>query len=116
MLEIGAGAAMTKSKIAVAVALSLLALVVIGWASGLRIFVIQPIGAVPEGVTAIVMGVPGLRPIDSPDAFCYRNLGSVTLLCRGMIAGKVAEEGKIIVKLPYSGALYRLSGAPEVDG
>ncbi len=42
------------------------------WLAGLRISVIQPIGAIPNGVTAVVVGVRGISFIDSPDAVCAR--------------------------------------------
>jgi len=99
--------------------LSLAALVVAvpvaAYVAGVRVFVIQPIGAIPDGVTAVVHGVPGLRFVDSPDAFCYRNTGGVSLLCRGITAGKVAGDGTILARLPYMPFLYALSGAPDVD-
>ena len=79
----------------------------------LRIFVIQPIGAVPEGRTVLVSGVPALRLIDSPDAFCVREQGFVNLLCRGAVINRVANEGTIVWRLPYSEFLYGLTGAPE---
>lgn len=82
------------------------------WIAGVRIFVVQPIGALPKGVTAVVINIRGLNFIDSPDAFCLRN-GSPNLLCRGMAIGKVAKEGKILIRLPYSDFLYKLSGAPD---
>ncbi|OCJ38024.1 hypothetical protein [Agrobacterium tumefaciens] len=82
------------------------------WIAGVRIFVVQPIGALPKGVTAVVINIRGLNFIDSPDAFCSRN-GSPNLLCRGMAIGRVAKEGKILLRLPYSKILYHLSGAPD---
>lgn len=93
---------------------TLLLLVLAAYIAGVRVFVIQPIGAIPEGVTAIVYGVPGLRPIDSPDAFCEREQGYVNLLCRGVTAGMVARDGKILMRLPYSDWLYAMSGAPPM--
>lgn len=82
------------------------------WIGGVRVFVIQPIGAVPEGVTAIVVNIRGLNFIDSPDAFCARQ-GQPNLLCRGMTAARVAAQGKIILRLPYNQTLYDLTGAPD---
>jgi len=84
------------------------------WASEMRVFVVQPIGAIPKGVTVIVYGVEGLRFIDSPDAFCQRKSGGVSLFCRGTTAGKVVREGTILLRLPFSRTLYTLSGAPEL--
>lgn len=89
---------------------ALLALVI--WLAGIRVFVIQPIGAIPDGVTVIVANIRGLNFIDSPDAFCMR-VGSPNLLCRGMVAARVAKEGTIIVRLPYSQILYGMTGAPQ---
>lgn len=80
------------------------------WLGGVRIFVIQPIGAIPKGVTAVVVGIRGLNFVDSPDAVCAR-LGQRNLFCRGSAAARVANEGKIILRLPYSETLYRMTGA-----
>ncbi|WDZ75449.1 hypothetical protein PWG15_12560 [Ensifer adhaerens] len=98
-----------KGLIAICVAL---AVILIVWLGGIRIFVIQPIGAIPEGVTAIVVNIRGLNFIDSPDAFCARQ-GQPNLICRGMSAARVAQEGTVVLRLPYSQALYDLSGAPD---
>ncbi|MER9313530.1 hypothetical protein NKI51_30450 [Mesorhizobium australicum] len=91
------------------------AAIIIAWSVGVRIFVIQPIGAIPDGVTVIVFGVPNLQFVDSPDAVCQRTQGGVSLLCRGMTAAAIANRGKILARLPYSGILFRLSGAPVLD-
>ncbi len=81
------------------------------WLGGVRVLVIQPVGAIPNGVTAIVINIRGLNFIDSPDAFCSRQ-GQPSLLCRGMTAARVAAEGTILLRLPYSQTLYNLTGAP----
>lgn len=85
------------------------------WIGGIRVIVIQPIGALPEGVTAVVAGIPGARLIDSPDALCYRRQGGVSLLCRGATAAAVAKEGTILLRLPYSETLFRMTGGPFRD-
>jgi hypothetical protein len=99
------------------VVLAVILVTVVGGAylADVRVFVVQPIGAVPEGVTVVVTGSPGLRFIDSPDAFCQREQGYINLLCRGMIAGRVAQNGTVLLRLPYSSFLYSLSGAPQLD-
>lgn len=79
--------------------------------AGVRIVVIQPIGALPNGVTAIVMGVKNVNIIDSPDAICIRHEGGVSLLCRAREAGAIAEHGKILLRLPYSSILFKMTGA-----
>lgn len=80
---------------------------------GVRVIVIQPIGAIPDGVTAIVSGVSNVNLLDSPDAICMRNTGGVSLLCRGMTAAAIAKNGKILFRLPYSSILFKLTGAPD---
>ncbi|UFW51500.1 MULTISPECIES: hypothetical protein [Bradyrhizobium] len=80
----------------------------------ISIFVVQPIGALPEGRTVILLRYPwksakGLAFIDSADAFCARNSGGVTLLCRGITAGAIAKNATILARLPYSATLYGIS-------
>jgi hypothetical protein len=91
------------------------AAIVIAWLVGVRVLVIQPIGAIPDGVTLIVFGVPNMHLIDSPDAICQRSQGGVSLLCRGMTAAAIADRGEILARLPYSEMLFRFSGAPVLD-
>ena len=77
--------------------------------AGVRVIVIQPIGALPEGVTAVVAGLPGARIIDSPDGMCFREMGEVTLICRGVMAGGIGSETTILLRLPYFKPLYDLT-------
>ena len=51
----------------------------------ISIFVIQPIGDIPDGATLIILRLNGGTFIDSADAMCKRRQGSVNLLCRGVI-------------------------------
>jgi hypothetical protein len=96
-------------------AIAALAVVLAIWLGGIRIIVIQPIGALPEGVTAIVAGIRGPNFIDSPDAICARSMGGVSLLCRGMAAARIVKEGTILLRLPYSETLFRFTGGPFRD-
>lgn len=73
------------------------------------IFVIPPIGAVPEGRTLLIGRTKATKFIDSADAICERMQGGVNLLCRGMILGTVAENSRIYLRLPYSQTLYLIS-------
>lgn len=75
----------------------------------LTIFVIQPIGAIPEGRTIIIWRMGKLKFIDSADAMCERANGGVSLLCRGAMMGGVASNATIIARLPYSETLYEIS-------
>lgn len=107
---------MKRAVLALSLVAGLFALSLVGvYASGVRVFVIQPIGAIPEGMTAIVTGSPGLRFVDSPDAFCQREQGYVNLICRSSVTGAVARNGEILARFPYFEWLYGLSGAPVVD-
>lgn len=78
-------------------------------ATQITIFVLQPIGAVPEGATLILWRREGTRFIDSADAMCLRVQDGVSLLCRMMILGGIAKGGEAMVRLPYSETLYLLS-------
>jgi hypothetical protein len=73
------------------------------------IFVIQPIGALPEGRTIIITRLNTMHFIDSADAWCERQKGGVSLLCRGLVMAQVAKQATILVRLPYSEALYKIS-------
>lgn len=75
----------------------------------LTIFVIAPIGAIPEGKTLIISRLNKTNFIDSADAMCERIQGGVNLLCRGMAMSAVAEKATIYARLPYSQMLYLAS-------
>lgn len=77
----------------------------------LRIFVVQPIGAVPEGRTLVLARQPGspLHFIDSADAYCEREQGYVNLICRGAVLGAVADSHEVLLRLPYTAWLYSIS-------
>ena len=82
----------------------------------LTIFVIPPIGALPEGKTIIITRLNKTEFIDSPDGMCDRIQGGVSLLCRGMIMGVIIEKSTILLRLPYSSWLYSIStGGKEYD-
>lgn len=80
------------------------------------IFVVPPIGALPEGKTLIITRLNKTNFIDSPDAMCDRLQGGVSLLCRGVVLGAVAEKATIYARLPYSEWLYLIStGGKKYD-
>lgn len=72
-------------------------------------FVIPPIGAIPEGVTVVMSRGSKTNFIDSPDGVCERIQGGVSLLCRGLVMGTVAQQSTIYFRLPYSSFLYGIS-------
>ncbi len=75
----------------------------------ITIFVIQPIGAIPEGRTLIVKRQGKLQFIDSADAICERSMDKVSLLCRMGALATVANKSTIYARLPYSETLYVIS-------
>ena len=73
------------------------------------LFIVPPIGAVPEGKTVVMLRLTKLNFIDSADAICAREMGSVNLMCRGMMLGAILSKATVIVKLPYSKVLDTIS-------
>lgn len=79
------------------------------------VYTIQPIGALPEGVTAIVWRNSGEPFYNSPDAVCLEIQGGVSLFCRMLAMGN-APTDRIIMRLPYSHWAYlRSTGGLEFD-
>lgn len=72
----------------------------------LTVFVIQPIGAVPDGKTIVIGRVGKTRFVDSADAICDREMGGVNLLCRGVMMGNILNNATVYLRLPYSETLY----------
>ena len=73
------------------------------------VFVVQPIGAVPDGATVVIWRSSKLNFIDSADAVCARVSGGVSLLCRGVVLASVAKSNQVLLHLPYSETLYLVS-------
>src|SRR5690349_20359507 len=72
------------------------------------LFVVQPIGANPDGVTLVIWRREGTNFIDSADAICERKMSKVNLICRGAVLSAIAK-GEILLRLPYWEALYSIS-------
>jgi hypothetical protein len=72
------------------------------------VFTIQPIGALPEGVTFIYHSRgPQMSFFSSPDGLCLEMQGSVSLLCRGTTLSAASNlTDRILVRLPYSHWAY----------
>jgi len=78
------------------------------------LFVVQPIGAVPDGVTVLYWRLGTNLPfISSADGLLDKDGGGVCLLGRGIMLGgiinKLSSSHRIIVRLPYSSTLYLIS-------
>ncbi len=103
-----------KKKITIA-SVVLAAVLLIAYTQ-LTIFVVPPIGALPEGKTVIMTRLNKTKFIDSPDAFCERIQGGVSLFCRGMAMAVIVDKATILVRLPYSSWLYGIStGGKQYD-
>lgn len=79
---------------------------------GVRIVVTAPnYSAQLAPATLIVANAGDLNLIDSPQAFCSRSGKPGNDFCAaGTLAG-IMQNGKLLVRLPYSEALYRMTGA-----
>jgi tetratricopeptide (TPR) repeat protein len=88
----------------IALALALLGLLY--WTMG--VYTIQPLGALPAGLTVIVWRGAGEPFFNSPDAVCLKVNRGVSLLCRGIALG-AGPVDRIIVHLPYQQWAYMLS-------
>lgn len=61
--------------------------------SQLCLFVVQPIGAIPEGRTLLLWRKSSkLNFVDSADGFCQRERNGVSLLCRAAALGRGGEQ------------------------
>ncbi len=98
-----------KSRKGIYIAIAIIAVIVLAWIL-IRpgVFTIQPIGAIPEGVTIIYHSRnPEMSFFSSPDGLCLKMEGGVSLLCR-MAALNAASDltDRIILRLPYSHWAY----------
>lgn len=76
------------------------------------VFLVQPIGAIPDGTTVLYWRFATNMPfISSADGILLDNGQKVSLLGRGIVLGKVSElmERRKILTFPYSRALYLIS-------
>ena len=104
-----------KKKI---IAISTLVIVLLGYFS-LGIFVVQPMGAIPDGGSVLYVRLgTNLDFFESPDSLSEKSTGKVSLFGRAMAAVAFMKniENKIIIKLPYFNIFYFLStGGTEYE-
>jgi hypothetical protein len=98
-----------KSRKGIYIAIAIIAVIILAWIL-IRpgVFTVQPIGAIPEGVTFIYHSRnPEMPFFSSPDGLCLQMEGGVSLLCR-MAALSAASDltDRIILRLPYSRWAY----------
>jgi hypothetical protein len=85
-----------------------LAVFAVGFYMFCGFYSVQPIGALPQGGTAIVWRATDEPFFNSPDALCLERMGGVSLLCRGMAMAQ-APTDRIIIRIPYQEWAYRAS-------
>jgi hypothetical protein len=73
------------------------------------VFLVPSIEAYPGGGTLVVWRSPDMPLVDSTDARCRRQFGTVTDFCRGQVVTTIGNQG-ILLRLPFSDFLYRYSG------
>jgi hypothetical protein len=95
-----------KIGIAVAVVAAAFAGAILFATNQLAFFVVQPIGALPEGRTLVIWRAETMNLIDSADAWCERQTKEVSLMCRSLVLAKILDEDVIITTLPYSETMY----------
>ncbi len=79
------------------------------------LYTVQPIGALPEGATAVVWRNSGEPFFNSADALCLERTGGVSLMCRGMSMAQ-APTDRSILRLPYLHFAYTMStGGQEFE-
>lgn len=107
-----------RSRAWIILAVAVIALLGIWFLVRPGVFTVQPIGAIPEGVTIIYHSRgPEMPVFSSPDGLCLQMQGSVSLLCRGAaLAGGEQLLDREILRLPYSHSAYlRSTGGMEFD-
>jgi hypothetical protein len=91
------------------VALAVLALLGVVMYTQITVLVQQPIKAMPEGKTLVMLRLANTQFIDSADAICEREMGGVSLLCRISALAAISENATILFRMPYSTVLYEIS-------
>jgi hypothetical protein len=102
----------SRRGLAIAMALVIVGLILAFGVVMTGLLVVQPIGAVPDGVTIWYWRAGlGLRFIESPDGMSLDRVGYVSLMSRAAALSAVTEavEGRIILRLPYMDWLYGIS-------
>jgi hypothetical protein len=107
---------MNKKLIIVIVASVLLAIILY---KSIGLYVIQPIGVIPDGVTVVYLRWSPLEPdkylsvpfIESTDGQLLRTSGEVSLFARVIAMGTFMKliENRILLKLPYFESFYLIS-------
>ena len=80
------------------------------------VYTIQPVDAIPEGMTILYI----LRPAETPfytslHPECFYSPTSVSLICNAMVRTALQDlSGRIVLRLPYNHSAY-LKGSDGVE-
>ncbi len=100
-------------------AIAITAIAIISFYLSIGFFVIQPLGAIPEGITIMYFRFGMKTPfITSPDGILIDNGQGISLFGRIAALGSFAEiiKERRILNMPYSRAMYLLStGGKEFE-
>lgn len=98
-----------KSLVGLLILIAILVIIVFVWII-IRpgVFTIQPIGALPDGITFVYHSRnPEMPFFSSPDGICLSIEGGVSLLCRGAVLSVSSDlVDRILIRLPYSRWAY----------
>ncbi|HHQ6589346.1 TPA: hypothetical protein ACSTLU_005331 [Serratia fonticola] len=75
----------------------------------ITVFSVQPIGALPDGITIVMWRKNDMRLFDSPDGICLRRVGHVSILCRSQAMIESVDKDNIIMRLDFIEQAYLLS-------
>ncbi|MDH4993299.1 hypothetical protein QEZ48_21040 [Aquamicrobium lusatiense] len=81
------------------------------WFGGIRVVVVPPVPAAPEGRTLIVRDLHEFRLVDSAQAYCARTSSRTDATCEAATVMAIARKAKVMIRLPYMSPLYALTGA-----
>lgn len=97
--------------------LAILVVITIVTSQFLTVFVVPPIGALPEGRTIVIPRTNQMRFIESADGMCLRAQGGVSILCRGLMLARLnLAETPILARFPYSESLHLITtGGQKFD-
>lgn len=100
---------MTKKTRYIAIALGIAVFLLLGFRLCFGIFVIQPMGAIPEGATIVYWRIGMNTPfIASADGLLEESGMGVSILGRGMMLAKLAQpiRDREVFRCGYSERLY----------
>jgi hypothetical protein len=89
-----------KSHTGLAILLVAAGIILVILCTQVGFYTVQPIGALPNGITLLVWRHAGEPFFNSPDALCLERVGGVSLLCRAS-ALQAAPIDRIIARLGY---------------